>query len=93
MVFPNHRGRNRTELPLHPAIFVSTVPRKVALPEAEEEFLAEVAYYEGAEPGLGARFRVAVEAATQLVAMLPNVGAQETSDYKMNLTSHANLIP
>ncbi len=42
---------------------------------AQQEFLAEVAYFERIESGLGARFRIAVEAATALIVMLPNAGA------------------
>jgi hypothetical protein len=45
------------------------------LDEARLEFLAEVAYYEHIERGLGERFRVAVEAATVLAAKLPGAGS------------------
>ena len=48
------------------------------LEEARLEFLAEVAYYEHVERGLGERFRVAVEAATTLAAKLPGAGSPWT---------------
>lgn len=45
------------------------------LEEARLEFLAEVAYYEQLERGLGGRFRSSVEAAVALAAKLPETGA------------------
>ncbi len=45
------------------------------LVEAQEEFLDQVAYYEELEPGLGERFRLAVEAATILAATHPTLGS------------------
>ena len=38
---------------------------------ARNEFLAQVAYYEELEPGLGSRFRIEVEAAVQRAAAAP----------------------
>lgn len=43
--------------------------------EARREFLAEVAYYNKAQPGLGARFLQAVEAATARAAAFPLAGS------------------
>ena len=45
------------------------------LEEARLEFLAEVAYYEKMERGLGERFRISVETATMLAAKIPLAGA------------------
>jgi plasmid stabilization system protein ParE len=45
------------------------------LEEALEEFLEQVAYYEGREKGLGERFRLAVQAATALAATHPKLGS------------------
>jgi toxin ParE1/3/4 len=42
---------------------------------ARREFLAEVAYYNGQEPGLGARFTAAVEEATSRAAAFPLAGS------------------
>lgn len=44
------------------------------LDEAREEFLAEVAYYEELQRGLGERFNLAVQAATSFAAMFPLLG-------------------
>jgi plasmid stabilization system protein ParE len=41
---------------------------------ARNEFLAEVAYYAAAEPGLGERFARAVEEAVALATDFPNAG-------------------
>ena len=43
--------------------------------EARLEFIDEVAYYETVQRGLGERFRVSVEAAVALAAVLPNAGS------------------
>lgn len=43
--------------------------------EAREEFLAEVAYYNAAEVGLGIRFSIAVEKAAALAMTFPTIGA------------------
>ena len=45
------------------------------LEEALEEFLEQVAFYEGREKGLGERFRLAVQAATALAATHPKIGS------------------
>ena len=37
------------------------------IPEAREEFMAEVSFYEAAQPGLGARFSSSVEKAVSMV--------------------------
>ena len=42
---------------------------------ARLEFLAEVAYYNGQEPGLGARFAAAVEEATARAVAFPLTGS------------------
>ena len=44
-------------------------------PAASLEFLDGIAYYEAVQPGLGARFRQAVEAAVELATSLPLAGA------------------
>lgn len=46
---------------------------------ARREFLAEVAYYDKEEPGLGARFAAAVEEATARAVAFPLAG----SPYRM----------
>ena len=45
------------------------------LVETQEEFLDQVAYYEEREPGMGERFRFAVQAATTLAATHPKLGS------------------
>lgn len=42
---------------------------------ARREFLAEVAYYNGKEPGLGARFAAAIEEATVRAVAFPLTGS------------------
>ena len=42
---------------------------------ARREFLAEVAYYNGKEAGLGARFAAAVEEATARAVAFPSTGS------------------
>jgi toxin ParE1/3/4 len=42
---------------------------------ARREFLAEIAYYNGQEPGLGSRFVAAVEEATLRAIVLPLAGS------------------
>lgn len=42
---------------------------------AREEFLAEVMYYDEAQPGLGARFAAAVEEATARALAFPMAGS------------------
>ena len=42
---------------------------------ARREFLAEIAYYNGKEPGLGARFAAAVEDATARAVAFPLTGS------------------
>ncbi len=46
------------------------------LQEARIEFLADVAYYEQKERGLGERFRASVEEAVQLISNIPAAGAR-----------------
>jgi toxin ParE1/3/4 len=54
--------------------------RKVEfIPEAREEFMAEVAFYEAAQRGLGERFSSSVEKAVSLVVAFPNVGSSSVS--------------
>ena len=47
--------------------------------EARQEFLAEVAYYNEAQPGLGGRFTKAVEAATVRALTFPLSGTPSAS--------------
>ena len=48
--------------------------------EAREEFLAEIAYYNKAQPGLGARFLSAVEWATSMALEFPLAGSPAVSN-------------
>lgn len=48
--------------------------------EARQEFLAEVAYYNEAQPGLGVRFTKAVEEATARALAFPLSGTPSVSD-------------
>lgn len=43
--------------------------------EARREFLAEVAFYNEAQPGLGSRFTIAVEEAAARAVVFPLVGS------------------
>lgn len=45
------------------------------LPEAEAEFLREVAYYSAAGTGVGIKFQLAVESAVRLAVANPDGGA------------------
>lgn len=47
---------------------------------ARREFLAEVAYYNSKEPGLGARFAAAVEEATARAVAFPFTGSPGLRD-------------
>lgn len=47
---------------------------------ARREFLAEVAYYNGKEPGLGARFATAVEEATARAVAFPAAGSSASKN-------------
>jgi hypothetical protein len=51
------------------------VKRARFIAPARREFLAEVAYYNGKEPGLGARFAAAVEDATARAVAFPLTGS------------------
>jgi plasmid stabilization system protein ParE len=54
--------------------------RKVEfIPEAREEFMAEVSFYEAAKQGLGEKFSSSVEKAVSLVVAFPNVGSPSAS--------------
>ncbi len=54
--------------------------RKVEfIPEAQKEFMAEVAFYEAAQPGLGKRFSSSVEKTVSLVVAFPHVGSPSVS--------------
>jgi len=46
---------------------------------ARQEFLAEVAYYDEAQPGLGSRFTAAVEKATARALAFPLAGSPSAS--------------
>jgi len=45
------------------------------IPEARQELMAEVSFYETAQQGLGEKFASSVEKAVSLVAAFPNVGS------------------
>ena len=47
--------------------------------EARQEFLFEVAYYNGLDPGLGERFATAVEEAAARVVAFPAAGSPSPS--------------
>jgi plasmid stabilization system protein ParE len=47
----------------------------IFIAQAREEFLAEVAYYNTKEPGLGIRFSIAVEKAVALTITFPQIGS------------------
>ena len=49
--------------------------RVTFLAEARREFLAEVAYYEKLQVGLGIRFRTSVEKSTSIAAAFPLAGS------------------
>ena len=49
------------------------------IPEAREEFMAEVSFYEAAKKGLGEKFSSSVEKAVSLVVAFPNVGSPSAS--------------
>jgi len=49
------------------------------IPEAREEFMAEVAFYEAAQQGLGEKFSSSVEKTVSLVVAFPNVGSPSAS--------------
>lgn len=48
--------------------------------EARQEFLAEVAHYNEAQPGLGLRFAAAVEEATARALVFPLAGSLSVSN-------------
>ena len=48
--------------------------------EARQEFLAEVAYYNEAQPGLGSRFTAAVEEAAARALAFPLAGSPSVSN-------------
>jgi hypothetical protein len=50
------------------------------IPEAREEFMAEVSFYEATKQGLGEKFSSSVEKAVSLVVAFPNVGSPSASD-------------
>ena len=54
--------------------------------EAREEFLAEVAYYNELEPGLGERFAAAVEEASARVVAFPRAGSPYASNTRRVFT-------
>jgi plasmid stabilization system protein ParE len=45
------------------------------LPSASEEFLADVAYYESLQAGLGERFRLSVKVAVEIAQRFPMLGS------------------
>lgn len=47
---------------------------------ARQEFLAEITYYNEAQPGLGSRFTVAVEEATARAVAFPLAGSPSISN-------------
>lgn len=54
--------------------------------EARREFLAEVAYYNELEPGLGARFAKAIEEAAALAVAFPQAGSPFASNTRRVFT-------
>ena len=54
--------------------------------EARREFLAEVAYYNELEPGLGGRFATAVEEASARVVAFPQAGSPSASNTRRVFT-------
>ena len=54
---------------------MSSVKKIEFIAVAREEFLAEVAYYNAAQVGLGVKFSIAVESAVMLAAEFPDVGS------------------
>ena len=56
------------------------------IPEARNEFLAEVAYYREAGPGLGERFAAAVEEATARAVTFPQAGSPSVSNTRRVFT-------
>jgi hypothetical protein len=54
--------------------------------EARQEFLFEVAYYNGLDPGLGERFATAVEEAAARVVAFPAAGSPSISNTRRVLT-------
>lgn len=55
--------------------------------KAREEFLAEVAYYNENEPGLGERFAKAVEEACARTLVFPQAGSLAASNLRRVLTA------
>lgn len=61
--------------------------RKVEfVPDARDEFMAEVAFYEAAQRGLGKKFSSSVEKAASLVSVFPVAGC-----FSMPLALTANI--
>jgi len=55
---------------------------------ARREFLEEVGYYNGKQPGLGARFAEEVEAATARALAYPDAGSPASRSTKRVLVNH-----
>ena len=55
---------------------------------ARREFLAEVAYYNGKEPGLGARFAGAVEEASTRAVAFPLTGSPASKNTRRVFVKH-----
>ena len=49
------------------------------VPDARDEFMAEVAFYEAAQRGLGKKFSSSVEKSASLVSVFTNVGSPSIS--------------
>jgi hypothetical protein len=58
---------------------MSSVKKIEFIAVAREEFLAEVAYYNATQIGLGVKFSIAVERAVMLAAEFPDVGSASGS--------------
>jgi plasmid stabilization system protein ParE len=54
-------------------------------PEANEEFLEAMRWYEDSRPGLGWLFLRAVDAAVSMIEKNPGIGAPVTGDVRRNL--------
>jgi len=69
------------------------VKRARFVTEARQEFLAEVAYYNEAQPGLGDRFTKAVEEATVRALTFPLFYRQEGEGIVVFAASHNSRKP
>ena len=65
----------------------------LTLPEAQQEFLESVLYYESKEPGLGIRFRNEVEATVNWILQHPEIARLRPKGYRrVNLRSFPHYV-